>query len=259
MIARRTDIGNLQLIRRSLECGSFQLYRMPIAPIDGVSTPMSEVLLRFVDEAGAILPPSSLIATAERHGLMQQIDRWVVSKALSRMAAAEPGPRMTINLSGLSVGDPAFKDFLIGLLDATPSLAPRVSFEITETAAVRSMATAQALAFALRERGCGVILDDFGSGLSSFAYLRQFPIDSLKIDGGIIGDVARDSLQRTIVAGIVAVARQIGVSVIAEYVEDAVTLEVLRDLGVTHVQGYHVGRPAPWDADGPPAASQAPR
>ncbi|MAS04305.1 MAG: hypothetical protein CL534_06380, partial [Ahrensia sp.] len=105
---------------------------------------------------------------------------------------------------------------------------------------------AQALIDALRARRCRVILDDFGSGLSSFAYLRQFRIDSLKIDGAIIGEVARDEVQRTIVAGIVAVARKIGVGVIAEYVEDAETLEVLRDLGVTMAQGYHIGRPAPW-------------
>ncbi|MAA97882.1 MAG: hypothetical protein CMN86_06255 [Stappia sp.] len=246
MIARRTDIGNIQLIRRSLEHGTLQLHTMPIAPIDGTSEPMREVLLRFVGDDGRILPPSSLIATAERHGLMQEIDRWVVSNALAHVGTLADGERITINLSGLSVGDRDFKSFLLDALDSAPQAALHVSFEITETAAVRSMSTAQALVFALRQRGCGVILDDFGSGLSSFAYLRQFPIDSLKIDGSIIGDVAHDKLQRTIVAGIVAVARQIGVSVIAEYVEDARTLEVLRELGVTHAQGYHVGRPTLW-------------
>jgi diguanylate cyclase (GGDEF)-like protein/PAS domain S-box-containing protein len=246
MVARRADIGNIQLIRQSLEQGTLQLHTMPIDPIDGVSEPMREVLLRFVSGDGRILPPSSLIATAERHGMMQEIDRWVVSKALSHAVTLAPDERITINLSGLSVGDPDFKAFLLETLDGAPRAARQVSFEITETAAVRSMSTAQALVFALRERGCGVILDDFGSGLSSFAYLRQFPIDSLKIDGSIIGDVAHDELQRTIVAGIVAVARQIGVSVIAEYVEDLKTLEVLRDLGVTHAQGYHVGRPSRW-------------
>lgn len=246
MVARRADIGNLQLIRRSLETGHFQLYTMAIAPIDGTSLPMCEALLRFVNEDGRVLPPSSLIATAERHGLMQEIDRWVVTTALRHVGELDASIRLTINLSGLSVGDPEFKDFLLEALERMPELCERISFEITETAAVRSMATARALIFALRECGCGVILDDFGSGLSSFAYLRQFPIDSLKIDGGIIGDVAHDELQRTIVAGIVAVARQIGVSVIAEYVEDAETLAVLRDLGVTHAQGYHVGRPQRW-------------
>ena len=257
MIARRTDIGNIQLIRQSLDRGTLQLHTMLIAPIDGVSEPMREVLLRFVDEDGRILPPSSLIATAERHGLMQEIDRWVVSNALAHVGTLAQDERITVNLSGLSVGDQDFKSFLLDALDRAPQAARQVSFEITETAAVRSMSTAQALVFSLRQRGCGVILDDFGSGLSSFAYLRQFPIDSLKIDGSIIGDVAHDKLQRTIVAGIVAVARQIGVSVIAEYVEDARTLEVLRELGVTHAQGYHVGRPTLW-VEGRGAREQTP-
>lgn len=246
MVARRTDIGNLQILAQALEFGRFQLHRMPILPVDGKSAPMQEVLLRFLDDEGRVLAPAALIDSAERHGLMPQIDRWVVETALASIDRVEEGTLLSINLSGRSVGDPQFKDFLLALLDARPGAARRVCFEITETAAVRSMSTAQALTFALRERGCGVILDDFGSGLSSFGYLRQFRIDSLKIDGAIIGDVVHDELQQTIVAGIVAIARKIGVGVIAEYVEDRQTLEVLRDLGVTQVQGYHVGKPAPW-------------
>jgi diguanylate cyclase (GGDEF)-like protein/PAS domain S-box-containing protein len=246
MVAHRLDIGNLQIVRNALENDRFELYTMPILPIDDVSAPHLEVLLRVVDDRGRILAPAALISSAERHGLMPRIDRWVVETSLENLHTVRPGTCLTINLSGLSIGDPEFTAFLLETLDARPDTAGRLAFEITETAAVRSMATAQALIDALRARGCRVILDDFGSGLSSFAYLRQFRIDSLKIDGAIIGEVARDEVQRTIVAGIVAVARKIGVGVIAEYVEDAETLLVLRDLGVTMAQGYHIGRPAPW-------------
>ena len=250
MVARRTDIGNLQILQQSLEFGRFQLYTMPIRPLDKSRAPMLEVLLRFLDDEGRVVAPAALIGSAERHGLMPQVDRRVVETALDNIGRIEDGTLLSINLSGRSVGDPQFKDFLLEALDTRPGAAQRVCFEITETAAVRSMATAQALTFALRERGCGVILDDFGSGLSSFAYLRQFRIDSLKIDGAIIGDVVHDELQQTIVAGIVAIARKIGVGVIAEYVEDEKTLDMLRGLGVTQVQGYHIGKPAPWVGTG---------
>ncbi|MBL6430748.1 MAG: EAL domain-containing protein [Alphaproteobacteria bacterium] len=182
---------------------------------------------------------------------MPRIDRWVIATSLDNLHTVDTDTCLTINLSGLSIGDPEFTAFLLDELDARPDTAGRLAFEITETAAVRSMATAQALIDALRERGCRVILDDFGSGLSSFAYLRQFHIDCLKVDGAIIGEVARDEVQRTIVAGIVAVARKIDVAVIAEYVEDAETLEILRDLGVTMAQGYHVGALRPgWALGG---------
>ncbi|WP_417769628.1 putative bifunctional diguanylate cyclase/phosphodiesterase [Stappia sp.] len=250
MVARRADIGNLQILQQSLDLGRFQLYTMPIRPVDGTRAPMLEVLLRFLDDEGRVLAPAALIGSAERHGLMPQVDRRVVETALDNIGRVAEGTLLSINLSGRSVGDPQFKDFLLEALDARPGAAQRVCFEITETAAVRSMSTAQALIFALRERGCGIILDDFGSGLSSFAYLRQFRIDSLKIDGAIIGDVVHDELQQTIVAGIVAIARKIGVGVIAEYVEDEEALDVLHGLGVTQVQGYHVGKPAPWVGTG---------
>ncbi|WP_067339532.1 putative bifunctional diguanylate cyclase/phosphodiesterase [Stappia indica] len=254
MIARQMDIGNVQIISDAAENGRFQLYTMPILPVDGRSQPIREVLLRVVDEDRRVLAPAALIGSAERHGLMPRIDRWVVSTVLDNVDKVEAGTRLSINLSGLSVGDPEFKDFLLCALDRHPDAATRLCFEITETAAVRSLATAQALTGELRRRGCGVILDDFGSGLSSFAYLRHFPVDALKIDGAIIGDVVHDEFQQTVVAGLVAIAAKLGVGVIAEYVETAEMQAVLRDLGVTQVQGYHVGMPTPWVGYGLPAA-----
>lgn len=246
MIARQIDVGNVRIISDAAEHERFQLYTMPILPVDGRSTPLREVLLRVIGEDGRVLAPAALIGSAERHGLMPRIDRWVVSTVLANVDNVEAGTRLSINLSGLSVGDPEFKDFLLCALDRHPDAASRLCFEITETAAVRSLATAQALTGELRRRGCGVILDDFGSGLSSFAYLRHFPVDALKIDGAIIGDVAHDGFQQTVVAGIVAIAAKLGVGVIAEYVETAEMQTMLRDLGVSQVQGFHVGRPTPW-------------
>lgn len=247
MHARFEEIGNLQVVQAALQEGRFALHVMPIAPIDGHSEPCHEVLLRVIGEGGHALPPQVFITAAERHGLMNRVDRWVVETALARMPALPDEVRLTINLSGQSVGDPVFRDFLLAALDKAAIGAGRLAFEITETAAVRSMETALDMIAALKQRGHGVILDDFGSGLSSFGYLRHFDVDMLKIDGNIIGNICEDEVQQTIVAGIVAVAEAMRIRVVAEYVEDEAMLETLRELGVSLVQGYFIGKPAPWE------------
>ncbi|WP_417769637.1 putative bifunctional diguanylate cyclase/phosphodiesterase [Stappia sp.] len=247
MHARFEEIGNLQVVQTALQEGRFALHVMPIAPVDGHSEPFHEVLLRVIGEGGRALPPQVFITAAERHGLMNRVDRWVVETALARMPALPQDARLTINLSGQSVGDPVFRDFLLETLDRAKVTPGRLAFEITETSAVRSMETAQDLIASLKKRGFGVILDDFGSGLSSFGYLRNFDVDMLKIDGNIIGSICEDKVQQTIVAGIVAVATAMRVRVVAEYVEDEATMEILRELGVSLVQGYFIGKPAPWD------------
>ncbi|WP_425090042.1 putative bifunctional diguanylate cyclase/phosphodiesterase [Stappia sp.] len=244
--ARFEETGNLRVVQDALLNGRFELYVMPIAPIDGVSGHYYEVLLRIVGSDGQMLAPAAFISAAERHQMMIPVDKWVVRNVLERLRSAPQDLQLTVNLSGQSVGDPQFRDFLVSALDDFPDVHGRLAFEITETSAVRSMETARDLIKALRGRGCGVILDDFGSGLSSFGYLRKFDVDMLKIDGTIIGDVVNDPVQQTIVAGIVAVAGKMDVRVVAEFVADEHMQETLRDLGVSFVQGYYVGRPCPW-------------
>lgn len=246
MKARFREIGNLQLVQAALQSGRFELFLMPVAPIDGTSAPWHEVLLRVLSEDGRPLPPAVFIAAAERHGLMSRVDRWVVETVLKRLAGLPDDVHLSINLSGQSVGDPIFRDFLLAALDAAAIAPGRLAFEITETSAVRSMETALELIAGLKARGLDVVLDDFGSGLSSFGYLRRFDVDMLKIDGNIIGNIGDDVVQQTIVAGIVAVAEAMHVKVVAEYVEDVETLEILRGLGVNLVQGYYIGKPVPW-------------
>ncbi len=245
--ARFEEIGNLQVVQNALLNGRFALHAMPIAPIGTDSRLWHEVLLRVLGEDDRPLPPQVFITAAERHGLMNRVDRWVVETVLERLPSLPAETRLTVNLSGQSVGDPIFCDFLIGALDRAAPDPGRLAFEITETAAVRSMETALSLIAGLKQRGHGVILDDFGSGLSSFGYLRNFDVDMLKIDGKLIGNIREDEVQQTIVAGIVAVAEAMRIRVVAEFVEDEETLSVLRDLGVSLVQGYHIGMPVPWD------------
>lgn len=246
MRARFEEIGNFQVVQNALQHNRFELFLMPVAPVDDTSRPWHEVLLRVLSEDGRPLPPAGFITAAERHGMMNRVDRWVVETVLQRLPDLPADAHLSINLSGQSVGDPIFCTFLLAALDAAAVAPGRLAFEITETSAVRSMETALELIAGLKARGVGVVLDDFGSGLSSFGYLRRFDVDMLKIDGNIIGNVREDKVQQTIVAGIVAVAEVMQVRVVAEYVEDRETLEVLRDLGVSLVQGFYIGRPVSW-------------
>ena len=250
ILARHQEVMNVRLIHDALRADRFELHAMPIRPLYEGGLPHDEILLRVLDEGGNPLSPGAFIAAAERHGLMSRVDRWVVEAVLTRLPSMPEGRRITVNLSGQSVGDPRFRDFLVNALDHAPPSPGLLSFEITETSAVRSMAAARELIAACRARGCGIILDDFGSGLSSFGYLRQFDVDMLKIDGSIIGGLLEDRVQQVIVAGIVAVAEAMSILVVAEYVEDMKTADLLRDLGVSFAQGYAIGRPRLWDVPG---------
>ncbi|MAA97883.1 MAG: hypothetical protein CMN87_06815 [Stappia sp.] len=250
IIARHQEVMNVRLIHDALRADRFELHAMPIQPLYEGGTPHDEILLRVLDESGKALPPGAFIAAAERHGLMSRVDRWVVEAVLNRIPSMPEGYRITVNLSGQSVGDPRFRDFLVNALDEAPPPPGLLSFEITETSAVRSMTAARELIAACRARGCGIILDDFGSGLSSFGYLRQFDVDMLKIDGSIVGGLLEDRVQQVIVAGIVAVAEAMSIRVVAEYVEDAETAGLLRELGVSFAQGYAIGRPRRWNVPG---------
>ncbi|MHC5654439.1 EAL domain-containing protein [Stappia sp. ICDLI1TA098] len=255
ILARNEEVMNVRVIQEALRQDRFELHVMPIAPIGNGSGDYDEILLRVLDEAGTPMPPGNFIAAAERHGLMSRVDRWVVEAVLARLPGVAADARLSVNLSGQSVGDARFRDFLIEALDAAAPRKGQISFEITETSAIRSMETARDLIAALRARGCGIILDDFGSGLSSFGYLRRFDIDMLKIDGSIIGGLRDDTVQQTIVAGIVAVAEAMSIRVVAEYVEDLETMALLGRLGVSFAQGYAIGRPARWTVEAPGPAS----
>lgn len=237
---------NVRLVQDALRESRFDLHVMPIVPLQDAGVVHHEILLRILDDAGRPLPPGGFIAAAERHGLMTRVDRWVGDAVLNRVPLLPRGASLTVNLSGQSVGDPRFLEYLIAAIDATAPPPGMLSFEITETSSVRSLAAARDLVAALHQRGCRVILDDFGSGLSSFGYLRRFDVDMLKIDGSLVSGLCEDRVQQIIVSGIVAVAEAMGIAVVAEYVEDGATADLLRGLGVDYAQGYGVGKPQPW-------------
>ena len=213
-----------------------------------------ELLLRMRDEDGRLVTPMSFIPAAERYHMMGTIDRWVVAKALrclSRLQVRPRGPglpRFAINLSGMSLGDPAFADFVLEQFEESATPPGAVCFEITETAAISNLARAARFIGRFRDLGCRFALDDFGSGLSSFAYLKALPVDYLKIDGSYIRGLARDHVDLAVVEAIQRLAEALGAKTVAECVEDAQTLERVRSMGIDFGQGYAIHRPEPYAA-----------
>ncbi|WP_079415072.1 bifunctional diguanylate cyclase/phosphodiesterase [Thiomonas intermedia] len=226
----------------------FQLFAQPIVDLHDASLISFEVLLRWrVD--GELRAPATFLPLAERHGLMPAIDRWVLNHTLRQLAlypaALAHIGKVSINLSGSSLSDVQLLGDLRAAVLSSGIAADRLCFEITETMAIPNPDKALALLRGLREMGCAVSLDDFGTGLASFAYLKAFPFDMLKIDGLFIKNLARSPQDQTMVAAICAVARSMGLRTVAEFVEDAATIDMLRHHGVDAVQGYGVGRPEP--------------
>ena len=242
-------------IRDALAHDRFDLYIQPIClstddfdPHRRVEHTHHEILLRMVGEDGSIIAPGAFIPAAERYGLMSAIDRWVVKESLRRISRL-PGDacvEFAINLSGASIGDERFIDFLFAQITQSGVRPQSLCFEITETTAVANLAIAGQFISELKDRGCRFALDDFGAGMSSFGYLKGLPVDYLKIDGSFIKDMLSDPVNQDMVAAINDIAHSMGRKTIAEYVEDRETLMTLRSMGVDFVQGYYFGRPQPW-------------
>ncbi len=239
-------------IRDAVDTSRFRLFAQEIVACDpeGDCRRHVELLLRMADDKGGVIAPTAFIPAAERFGLMAQVDRWVLREALQQKAsrlAAVPGLTVSINLSAQSLNDPTFLPFIEALLMNSPLEPARVRFEITETAAVTHLTAAGQVIERLRALGCGIALDDFGSGLSSFGYLKHFKVDYVKIDGGFVRELPNSASDRAIVRSIQALAREFGARTVAEYVEDETVFASVRELGVDYAQGYVFGRPRPLD------------
>ena len=246
---RRNEMDWVQRIREALAEDRFCLYFQELHPLHR-SAPGQvhfELLVRMRDRSGAMVPPGAFIPAAERFGVMPEVDRWVVRNALARFEHLHPGGReiglCSINLSGATMGDESFPAFLLDELARADVAPDKLCFEITETSAVANFAQATALITALRQLGCKVALDDFGAGMSSFAYLKNLPVDFLKIDGSFIRDLAADPLSQSIVAAITQVGHQVGTRVVAEFVGSTEVVTLLREMGVDYAQGFGVHVP----------------
>ena len=246
----RSQMAWVQTLRQALEEDRFVLHYQPIAALHpGEPRRHIEILLRMQGDDGSLIPPSMFIPTAERYQLMPALDRWVVRRTLERLAPLLRKRDMVcgINLSGQSLTEGNLLPMILAEFERLAIPPDTVCFEITETSAISHLGRARELLLGLKQAGCQLSLDDFGSGLSSFSYLKQLPVDYLKIDGAFVRDIANNPFDRAIVASMVQVARSIGVRTVAEFVEDAVVLATVRELGVDFGQGYGIARPQALD------------
>src|SRR5688572_6587222 len=251
-LARHTgEIQWLQRLQTALKENRFQLYHQPIVPAYGDDTggPAMEVLVRLQDEHGQEVQPSEFVRAAERYRLMGLVDRWVVQTtlaALGRGAIPVPATRsVAINVSGQTLGDTQFLEFVVECLDSTGVTPAQVCFEITESAVVANMDHARRFVGVLHGMGCQFALDDFGSGVGSFSNLKNLPMDYLKIDGSFMRNLSKDTVNQAMVTAMIKLARTLNFKVIAEQVEDVAALEAARRMGVDYIQGYVIGKPMP--------------
>jgi diguanylate cyclase (GGDEF)-like protein len=252
IIRRFTDINVATDVRSALADNRLRLEAQMILPfVDGPhSRPHYEILLRMLDLDGNTIGPDRFLSAALRYQMMPTIDRWVISSVIDllrprRELLANAPVVFTINFSGQSLLDEEFADYVIRSLE-TSRINPAVfCFELTESAAVASMAAAEALMSRLRKLGCGVALDDFGTGLSSLSYLRSMPVSMLKIDGSFVRDILRDERAESMVRAIAQLARAMNITTVAEYVETEEIRTRVRTLGVDYGQGFAIAKPVP--------------
>ena len=249
LASRQKEMRWVEVINRALEQDRLHISRQPIVPIaDGKKTGhFHELLVRMEDEDGNIVLPRTFMSAAERYNLTTELDRWVISSALKWLASHPLYVRdlflCSINLSGHSLGDQKFLEFVIQQFAQTGVSPAKICFEVTETAAIANLTTASHFFKTLGNSGCRFALDDFGSGLSSFAYLRSLPVDFLKIDGAFVKDIVDDPIALAMVCSINDIGHVMGKQTIAEFVENEAILRKLKEIGVDFAQGHAVGRP----------------
>jgi Amt family ammonium transporter len=241
-------------IRQALDLDQFRLYFQTIAPVNKKNGAGGhyEIFIRMLDENEGIIPPGAFVPAAERYNLMQEIDLWVVKNALAWLGdhtkhGKNPIGMCALNLSGASIGDPACLTAIKDYFKQYGVLPELICFEITETAAIANLRSATKFIKDLKSIGCKFALDDFGSGLSSFGYLKNLKVDYLKIDGSFIKDIDKDTTDKAMVQSINSIGHVMGLKTIAEFVETEEILNTLNEIGVDYAQGYHIDRPRPLE------------
>jgi len=247
-IAERS--GGMQWISRiheALAVERFILYQQPVRPLtaDASPEPLFEILVRMFDEQGNLVPPNDFIPSAERYHLISSIDRWVIGNGLAALAEVDESVRFIFNVSGQSVSEETFQAFVMDQLRTTRVAPERILFEITETAAIADLQRAMRFISIFKGLGCRFVLDDFGKGVSSYTYLKNLPVDLLKIEGEFIRRMMDDPIEAAIVDSINQVGHVVGLETIAECVETEEIFEAVRKAGIDYAQGYWLARPKP--------------
>jgi len=251
LVRRTEEIEWIGRVQEALREDLFVLYCQPVVPIQDPSRAAHfEILIRMRDYNGDILSPFVFLPAAERYALMPMVDRWVIHNSLQALGAiwntiADGNPVFCINLSGQSFANPGFQTFVMDEIVDAGVPPENICFEITESAAIAHINDAISFITVLRDFGCPFSLDDFGAGLSSFGYLKQLPVDYLKIDGSFVREITTDAVSKSMVEAICQIGKTMDLSIIAEYVGDEETVKVLRSIRVDYAQGFGIGEPAP--------------
>ena len=247
---RQGEMQWVTRINQALEENRFCLYVQPIVALDSGNNGHYELLIRMVSEDGEIIPPGAFLPAAERYGLMEKIDIWVIENAFRLLTEnpdfVEKTDSIAINLSGQSLVDENFLELITSQLSKSRVAASKICFEVTETVAISNLSAAITFISELKTIGCRFALDDFGSGLSSFGYLKNLPVDFLKIDGMFVKDVVNDPIDYAMVRSINDIGQVMGMQTIAEFVENNEIKGMLKAIGVDYVQGYGIGKPQPF-------------
>lgn len=248
--SRRKEMSMVSAVRQALEEDRFELFAQPITSTSNKSKWQHfEILLRMRDEEGACIAPSRFLPAAERYQLMPSIDRWVVHNAIIFMAEKNKNKEysLAINLSGQSINDKDFLKFIVDEISEYGVDASRICFEITETAAVNNISHATSFINELKKLNCKFSLDDFGTGVSSFEYLKRLPVDYLKIDGAFVSHMDSEKIDKAMIKAINEIAVVMGMKTIAEFVENETIFNLLKEIGVDFAQGYWISEPKPID------------
>ncbi len=246
---RRGEMLWASRITKAIRDEQLTLYSQPIVPVNGEPHRHNEILLRMKDSEGNNIMPDQFIPAAERFNLMSDIDRWVIKNSFSILgqgdSQAQPRCFHSINLSGASLGDDNLHDFILHHMHSCGISPQNICFEITETAAISDLSAALYFIKELKKDGFSFALDDFGSGLSSFSYLKNLPVDYLKIDGSFVKGISTDRIDYSMVEAINHIGHVMNLKTIAEFVEDAAILRTLETIGIDYAQGYEIGMPQP--------------
>ncbi|MEH6443803.1 MAG: EAL domain-containing protein [Oceanospirillaceae bacterium] len=243
---KEAELEWVNRITEAIDKNQFALHVQPIMYAETLDVHHYEILIRLVSDNNQIIYPNEFIPPAERYGIMSNIDRWVINQTFSWLKTnAAHAPKVAINLSGACLGEAGFCQFVSSHFEDGLVQGEQVCFEITETAAIANMSQALSLINSLKALGCSFALDDFGSGLSSFAYLKSFPVDYLKIDGSFVRDMVDDPIDLAMVQAIHQVGKVMNIATIAEYVENDALVSACQNIGINYLQGYGVGKPVP--------------